>query len=67
MIPSGKIRRKVIDVNYVGACRYTGYINKTAELVLECGHTLYRKASSGVPRMAQCRECMQDLAKKETP
>lgn len=51
------IFRKVVNLNYVGACQYTGYKNRTAELVLECGHTNCRKASVALPSRARCREC----------
>jgi hypothetical protein len=49
--------RWVIDHEYVGACRYTGYQPKSIRLKLECGHKVVRKASAGVPRRAQCPEC----------
>lgn len=52
------MKQKVVSFNYVGACRYTGYIDKSIELILECGHGQpFRKASQGVPRTANCREC----------
>ena len=51
------ILRKVLNFNYVGACRYTGYNAKSVRLQLECGHTITRKASDGVPMRAKCREC----------
>jgi hypothetical protein len=53
--------RKVIDIAYVGACRYTGYVAKTIWLKLECGHESFRKASAGAPKRARCRECMLGL------
>jgi hypothetical protein len=49
--------RWVISHEYVGACRYTGYQHKSISFKLECGHELVRKASAGVPRRMQCREC----------
>lgn len=52
--------RKVIDIEYTGACRYTGYIPKSIRFTLDCGHQLHRKASQGIPQRAKCREC--DLA-----
>lgn len=52
--------RKVIRVDYVGACRYTGYVPRSIKLHLECGHKLVRKASTGVPERAKCRECEQE-------
>lgn len=51
------MRRKVIKIEYVGACRYTGYIARSIKLSLECGHELVRKASAGIPDKAKCREC----------
>jgi hypothetical protein len=42
---------------YVGACRYTGYVDKTIRLTLACGHEQYRKASQGAPLKARCRDC----------
>ncbi len=47
----------VIDSEYVGACRYTGYIPRSLKLTLRCGHEQYRKASQGVPKRARCAEC----------
>lgn len=49
--------RAVRDIEYTGACRYTGYVAKSIRLHLECGHELYRKASQGIPARARCREC----------
>jgi len=52
------IFRKVIDFNFVGACRYTGYRHRSIRLVLDCGHEQpSRKASMKIPRKARCREC----------
>lgn len=49
---------KNVDTHeYVGASRYTGYIPRSIRLVLECGHDQFRKASQGVPKRANCREC----------
>ncbi len=45
---------------YFGACRYTGYLDKSIRLFLECGHEQTRKASGGVPKKARCRECERD-------
>ena len=45
---------------YFGACRYTGYIDKSIRLFLECGHEQTRKASQGVPQKARCRDCERD-------
>lgn len=50
----------VVDSEYCGGCRYTGYINKTIHLTLACGHEMYRKASAGIPRKARCHECSRD-------
>lgn len=64
------IFRPVINSEYVGASRYTGYIAKSIRLDLQCGHNQYRKASQGVPRQARCRECeraAEALALRETP
>jgi hypothetical protein len=49
--------RNVTSHEYVGACRYTGYVAKSIKLLLECGHENYRKASQGVPERAKCRDC----------
>ena len=49
--------KRVTDLEYVGACRYTGYVHKSIKLTLECGHTQTRKASKGVPQKALCKEC----------
>jgi hypothetical protein len=49
--------RDVVSHAYVGACRYTGYIARSIRLTLECGHTMTRKASQGVPRKARCYDC----------
>jgi hypothetical protein len=49
--------RKVMNFDYVGACRYTGYNARSVRLTLECGHTTTRKASDGVPMRAKCRDC----------
>lgn len=51
------ILRAVRNHEYVGACRYTGYIDKSIRLHLECGHEQARKASQGVPARARCIEC----------
>jgi hypothetical protein len=51
------ILRAVKSFEYVGACRYTGYVHKSIRLYLECGHDQSRKASQGVPRRARCDEC----------
>lgn len=49
--------RPVKNFEYVGACRYTGYIARSIRLFLECGHEQVRKASQGIPRKARCRDC----------
>lgn len=49
--------RKVKKFDYVGACRYTGYQNKSIRLYLTCGHEIQRKASCGVPKRARCTDC----------
>lgn len=49
--------KAVTNHEYVGACRYTGYVAKSIRLVLECGHENLRKASQGVPTRAHCRDC----------
>lgn len=51
------IFQPVTNIEYVGACRYTGYIAKSIRLTLKCGHEIQRKASQGVPLKAHCREC----------
>lgn len=56
-LPPKPVWKSVKALTYVGACRYTGYVPKTAELTLECGHQLYRKASAPVPLKARCKEC----------
>lgn len=57
------IFRIVTHFDYVGACRYTGYINKSIKLKLECGHEQRRKASGGVPRKARCKDCERRACK----
>ncbi len=47
----------VKSYEYVGASRYTGYIDQSIRLVLDCGHEQVRKASHGVPKRARCRDC----------
>jgi hypothetical protein len=49
--------KKVLTHEYVGACRYTGYLDKSIRLHLECGHEMTRKASAGAPQRARCYEC----------
>ena len=51
--------RKVLDFEYCGACRYTGYEHKSIRLHLECGHEMTRKASAGIPQKAHCHDCTQ--------
>lgn len=51
------LMQAVKSIAYTGASRYTGYIAKTIQLTLVCGHQQYRKASAGVPARANCREC----------
>ena len=52
--------RDVASHEYVGACRYTGYVAKSVRLHLSCGHEMVRKASAGIPRRAKCYECTRD-------
>ena len=51
--------RKVVGYEWCGACRYTGYEDKSIRLVLDCGHPqAARKASDfrrGIPKRAHCR------------
>lgn len=54
----------VISHEYTGACRYTGYVDKTIKLTLACGHEQYRKASAGVPQKAHCRDCARAQPEK---
>jgi hypothetical protein len=49
--------KKVIDIKYVGVCRYTGYRAKSVMLKLECGHEQRRKASQGIPKRVRCLVC----------
>lgn len=63
---------KVINYNYVGACRYTGYQNKAIKLKLECGHDYAsRKASDFeghgkcIPKKVRCRDCERDERDKQ--
>lgn len=51
------ILQRVKTYEYVGACRYTGYIARSIRLTLECGHEQTRKVSQGVPNRARCIEC----------
>jgi hypothetical protein len=57
------ILRKVIKSEYVGASRYTGYVDKSIRLTFECGHDVTHKASNyngvgkSVPERARCRDC----------
>ena len=51
------ILQPVREFHYVGACRYTGYEDRSIRLVLACGHESVRKASAGVPTRARCRDC----------
>ena len=50
------IFQRVMDHEYTGACRYTGYIARSIKLTLFCGHEQVRKASQGVPMKARCRD-----------
>lgn len=56
--------KRVVDIEYVGGCRYTGYVDKTAKLILECGHTEYRKASVPVPIKVKCKKCIAAMQNK---
>lgn len=51
------ILQDVQEIEYVGACRYTGYIARSISLKLACGHEVTRKASQGIPKRARCAEC----------
>lgn len=51
------ILQPVKNIEYVGACRYTGYVARSIKLILACGHETTRKASQGVPKKARCKEC----------
>ncbi len=51
------ILQPVAKFMYCGACRYTGYEDKSIRLMLACGHEQVRKASAGVPAKARCRDC----------
>jgi hypothetical protein len=51
------ILQPIKSFDYVGACRYTGYVARSIRLTLKCGHEQTRKASAGVPKRAQCKEC----------
>jgi hypothetical protein len=51
------ILQAVKNIDYIGACRYTGYIAQSIRLTLECGHEQTRKASAGVPKRARCKDC----------
>lgn len=57
LVLTPRVLRRVVKYEYVGACRYTGYIAKSIHLTLECGHEQFRKASQGVPLRAKCLEC----------
>ncbi len=57
--------KRVLSHEYVGACRYTGYVPKSIKLTLECGHEMWRKASAGAPQKARCHECERDYVPKE--
>jgi len=52
--------KKVLSYEYVGACRYTGYLDKSIKLTLDCGHEMTRKASAGHPQKARCYYCERD-------
>jgi hypothetical protein len=55
---TNSIMRSIKSHEYIGACRYNGYINNSIRLILDCGHEQMRKASSGVPRtIVRCRAC----------
>jgi hypothetical protein len=57
------ILQPVTNIEYCGASRYTGYIDKSVRMTLACGHELYRKASQKVPERARCVVCERDSAK----
>jgi bacterioferritin-associated ferredoxin len=56
------MKQSVTASEYVGACRYTGYVDKSIRLTLACGHEQYRKASQGIPVKARCRDCERAAA-----
>lgn len=56
-VTAARVMQPVRTIEYVGACRYTGYVDKSIRLTLDCGHEQYRKASAGVPEKARCRDC----------
>jgi hypothetical protein len=57
---SVKPLREVVRSEYFGACRYTGYVDRSIRLHLSCGHEVTRKASAGIPKRAGCYECWRD-------
>lgn len=63
--------RKVVGHEWCGACRYTGYEDKSIRLVLDCGHPqAARKASDfrrGIPKRAHCRYCERALGPRVDP
>lgn len=62
--------RAVQSFEWTGACRYTGYVDKSVRLKLVCGHELVRKASQGVPQRAKCRDCaraVRGVVRREMP
>lgn len=63
-----QVFQNVVNHDYVGACRYTGYENKSIRLKLECGHEIQDKASrfegkgKCIPKRARCRDCEHQRA-----
>lgn len=61
------VYQPVVRTEYVGACRYTGYIDRSIRFYLACGHEVTRKASQGTPTRIKCRDCGRAiLAAQET-
>lgn len=61
---SDRVWQPVVNIEYFGACRYTGYIDRSVWLILKCGHKLGRKASQRIPAKALCRECARPTTDK---
>jgi hypothetical protein len=58
------IFQRVMDHEYTGAFRYTGYIARSIKLTLFCGHEQVRKASQGMPIKARYRDCEYEETKR---
>lgn len=52
--------RGVVSVSYTTS-RYHAHGARTAEVLLECGHTLSRKASQAPKRRLRCPFCEKDV------